>query len=406
MDRRVSLPGFSEISRVLPKPVPLPTSGPQPIPYERGTHKSPTTPLQHQSISDSAYGFVAGGNSNTYYPLGPKATHYDRHYDQPQQQQPHSFPTVQSHPRQPPNFASSSPPQPQSHFQQTSAYRQPLKVSYGADSSMIALYEGQQSHMHGNNVHAAAQVTNSMERPVIATTSPSSSLPQQPSSFMQSQMSSRYSAYHMPGAPPLATASLPSSAASRISPPLSPNYRHPRSTTIDAASRAGASFFASQRRHSAANTAAAQIPRAAPPGISAAGPIASRHMPTQLHHMREHSVPELIGERDDEDDDEDESLGYDDTRHSPDKAMASDGTNMSSSKIRTIHKLAERRRRREMKNLFDTLRKCLPVDKSIRLSKWEVLKKAVEIISAQDAEIHMLRLHLDSAKALPSNVTQ
>ncbi|KAJ2704004.1 hypothetical protein H4S00_007245, partial [Coemansia sp. D1744] len=116
MDRRVSLPGFSEISRVLPKPVPLPTSGPQPIPYERGTHKIPTTPLQQQSIPDSAYGFVSGGNSNTYYPLGPKAAHYDRHYDQslPQQQQhqPHSFPTVQSHPRQPPNFASSSPPQP------------------------------------------------------------------------------------------------------------------------------------------------------------------------------------------------------------------------------------------------------------------------------------------------------
>ncbi|PIA19182.1 bHLH transcription factor-like protein, partial [Coemansia reversa NRRL 1564] len=51
-----------------------------------------------------------------------------------------------------------------------------------------------------------------------------------------------------------------------------------------------------------------------------------------------------------------------------------------SAKIRTIHKLAERRRRREMKNLFDTLRRCLPIDKTIRLSKWEVLKKAIEVI--------------------------
>ncbi|KAI8323108.1 bHLH transcription factor-like protein, partial [Martensiomyces pterosporus] len=49
-------------------------------------------------------------------------------------------------------------------------------------------------------------------------------------------------------------------------------------------------------------------------------------------------------------------------------------------KIRTIHKLAERRRRKEMKELFDKLRRCLPIDKSIRLSKWEVLKKAIDVI--------------------------
>ncbi|KAJ2356378.1 hypothetical protein GGF43_002110 [Coemansia sp. RSA 2618] len=210
----------------------------------------------------------------------------------------------------------------------------------------------------------------------------------------------------MPGAPPLATASLSSPAATRISPPLSPTYRHLRSSATDAASRAGASSFATQRRHSAATAAAAQIPRPAPQSISAVGPAVSRHMPASLHHIREHSVPELIGERDDEDDDEDESLGYDDAHMSPDKTTSADGTMMSSAKIRTIHKLAERRRRREMKNLFDTLRKCLPIDKSIRLSKWEVLKKAIDVISTQDAEIHMLRLHIDSAKAIPSNAQQ
>ncbi|KAJ2296221.1 hypothetical protein IWW55_005177, partial [Coemansia sp. RSA 2706] len=118
-----------------------------------------------------------------------------------------------------------------------------------------------------------------------------------------------------------------------------------------------------------------------------------------------HSVPELIGERDDEDED-DESLGYDDPHQGSDKMMAADGSMMSSAKIRTIHKLAERRRRREMKNLFDTLRKCLPIDKTIRLSKWEVLKKAIDTISNQGAEIHMLRQHIDSMKALSGNASQ
>ncbi|KAJ2303394.1 hypothetical protein H4S02_007165 [Coemansia sp. RSA 2611] len=204
----------------------------------------------------------------------------------------------------------------------------------------------------------------------------------------------------MPGAPPL-PASLPSPAATRISPPLSPTHRHLRSVATDA-SRAGASPFVTQRRHSAANTAAVQIPRPTAPPIPAAG-AAPRHLP--LHHLREHSVPELIGERDDEDED-DESLGYDDPHQGSDKMMAADGSMMSSAKIRTIHKLAERRRRREMKNLFDTLRKCLPIDKTIRLSKWEVLKKAIDTISNQGAEIHMLRQHIDSMKALSGNASQ
>ncbi|KAJ2804678.1 hypothetical protein H4R20_002405 [Coemansia guatemalensis] len=137
-----------------------------------------------------------------------------------------------------------------------------------------------------------------------------------------------------------------------------------------------------------------------PPTIS----TTQRHIPNAFHVMREHSVPELIGERDEDDMDENDSLGcYDEAHHGADKAVGADGTLMSSAKIRTIHKLAERRRRREMKNLFDTLRRCLPIDKTIRLSKWEVLKKAIEVISNQDAEIRMLRLHIDSAKSLPSS---
>lgn len=42
------------------------------------------------------------------------------------------------------------------------------------------------------------------------------------------------------------------------------------------------------------------------------------------------------------------------------------------------HKIAERKRRRDMKELFEELRACLP--SSGKLSKWEVLEKAVDFI--------------------------
>ncbi|KAJ2084181.1 hypothetical protein H4R24_000254 [Coemansia sp. RSA 988] len=206
------------------------------------------------------------------------------------------------------------------------------------------------------------------------------------------------------------------SAPARISPKpqLSPKYHRPRGiTTNDAVSRANASSSslsfataATQRRRNAigAVTSAPQIPRRTPPRMPPNISTTQRHIPTALHTMREHSVPELIGERNEDDMDENDSLGcYDEVHHGLDKTVDADGTLMSSAKIRTIHKLAERRRRREMKNLFDTLRRCLPIDKTIRLSKWEVLKKAIEVISNQDAEIRMLRLHIDSAKSLPSS---
>ncbi|KAG0050286.1 hypothetical protein BGZ90_007088 [Linnemannia elongata] len=78
-----------------------------------------------------------------------------------------------------------------------------------------------------------------------------------------------------------------------------------------------------------------------------------------------------------------------------------------SPELRVSHKLAERKRRKEMKELFDELRDALPVDRSLKTSKWEILSKAVDYISGmrenQDAmskEIDMLRQEVARLKNL------
>ncbi|KAF8639655.1 hypothetical protein AX17_000920 [Amanita inopinata Kibby_2008] len=76
-----------------------------------------------------------------------------------------------------------------------------------------------------------------------------------------------------------------------------------------------------------------------------------------------------------------------------------------SPELRVSHKLAERKRRREMKDLFDELRDQLPADRGMKASKWEILSKgkySIDFVtqlkqSHQDMirEIEMLRHELD-----------
>ncbi|KAF8897536.1 hypothetical protein BD779DRAFT_1491388 [Infundibulicybe gibba] len=76
-----------------------------------------------------------------------------------------------------------------------------------------------------------------------------------------------------------------------------------------------------------------------------------------------------------------------------------------SPELRVSHKLAERKRRKEMKELFDELRDQLPADRGMKASKWEILSKAIDFVAQlkqrdQDMarEIDILRHELDAAR--------
>ena len=69
-----------------------------------------------------------------------------------------------------------------------------------------------------------------------------------------------------------------------------------------------------------------------------------------------------------------------------------------SPELRVSHKLAERKRRKEMKDLFDDLRDKLPLDRTLKTSKWEILSKAVEHLSYLEDQMNQIRRENDELR--------
>jgi len=61
--------------------------------------------------------------------------------------------------------------------------------------------------------------------------------------------------------------------------------------------------------------------------------------------------------------------------------------------LRISHKLAERKRRNEMKELYDELRDLMPQERGSKASKWEILSKAISEHKRQDEMIRHLSEH-------------
>ncbi|KAI0352930.1 hypothetical protein OH77DRAFT_1497691 [Trametes cingulata] len=151
--------------------------------------------------------------------------------------------------------------------------------------------------------------------------------------------------------------------------------------------------FAHDRRMSAPNIAAENLP--APPSAGPTRSLRSRSRPPSRVRTAEQSAGTDPGQASPGS----SGIPEDAASSSRSTEKPSGSTPYSRSpELRISHKLAERKRRKEMKELFDELRDQLPADRGMKASKWEILSKAIDFIvtlkqSHQDMsrEIEMLR---------------
>jgi len=79
--------------------------------------------------------------------------------------------------------------------------------------------------------------------------------------------------------------------------------------------------------------------------------------------------------------------------------MPGSGNYSRTPELRISHKMAERKRRSEMKNLFDELNNILPNSPGSKSSKWEVLTKSIEYIKSLSASHTRAHRDLESLRA-------
>ncbi|KAH9899843.1 hypothetical protein C8Q73DRAFT_787690 [Cubamyces lactineus] len=155
--------------------------------------------------------------------------------------------------------------------------------------------------------------------------------------------------------------------------------------------------FAHDRRMSAPNISPENLP--APPATGPTRALRSRSRPPSRVRTVDQSAPNDAGQTSPGSSGNPEEAS---TSSRPSDKPPGSTPYSRSPELRISHKLAERKRRKEMKELFDELRDQLPADRGMKASKWEILSKAIDFIvtlkqSHQEMgrEIEMLRHELE-----------